>query len=248
MKNIKQIWLLCAALGLLGLTGCGKKDNWLKGINLNTAEQGDDVIVSVKAYLETGEIPLPGIDLPIYNPQNPDVVWGRLAIRPQVGTQNSEIELSGNIQNIPGTSNCPGGKDTLPNGLKIPVSVNPASLVCFTVAKSKALVFVASDLSAKTLMLGTAIPIKQFDDLVEDLPDANAFLKFSIKGIKGNFGAFSGTQSGQNGLALFVDASRVLGGQLKTSVFKETVGFFQALILQEKFEELTSRGETLTLY
>lgn len=248
MNKLKNLCAVTAIISALGLVGCGAKDSWLKGVNVVTSEQNGNNILSVKAYLNTGDIPLPGLDLPIYNPQNPNVIWGRVAIRPQIGTQNSELEVQGNLSNIPKTSNCPAGKDTLPNGLKIPVSVTPESLVCFTVANSKAMVFVASDLTAKTLMVGTAIPIKQFDDLADKLPDANAFLKFSFDKITGNFGAFTGTQVGQNGLALFVDASGVLGGKLKPQIFKSTVSLSEAMVLQEKFDDLRSTGETLTIH
>jgi hypothetical protein len=246
-KMTKDICKIVALLCCVSLMACGKKDNWLKGVNVVSAEQNGETTLSVKAYLNTGDIPLPAVDLPVPNPADANDIWGRVAIRPMIGDTLAELEVTGNLTRLPSTSNC-ASNDTLPNGLKIPVVVDPATLICLNVANSAATVYLAANLAAKTLMIGTAVPIKQFDDLVDKLPDANAFLKFTFNNITGNFGAFTGAQAGQNGLGFFVDASKVLGGALSPKAFQETISIKKAMVLQRKFEEIRKSGKPIELH
>lgn len=245
------ICLLIVTTCALFLGACGKNGgvkNWLKSVNLSSEEVNNDNFVTVSARLDTQNITMPSINLPLTNPNDPSQEWGRVAIVPTMGTSLSDIVVTVNITQISGQSTCPLGAGKLPNNLDIPVATDATKLICLAIDGSKALVYLMLDINANKLMIGTAIPIQEFDTLKDKLPNVNTFTQFKFTSISGAFGIFTGIADGQNGAAIFVDASDALSAAPGRLQFQTKLELQNLQVIGQELKKLNDQGATLHAY
>ena len=226
-------------------TACGGKDfNWVKDADIQSYQSNGEVYGELITYLDTGGMQLPSIMLPILNPKNPSQTIGQFALRSNFGADyDSELFVQLNISkiaNIPGVGRAP----RLPNGSAIPVGgIDTNKLLMLEVGGTKTLVYVSIDTQAKQGMLGAAVPIKQFDTIGSTLPGVNIFPTFNVgNNIRGTFGIFTGAGSGQNGFALFIDASGLLQNKAVTTLLAANNN--STTLFSEKTRSISSHYST----
>lgn len=173
----------------------------------NSGEQFAELSVDVNLFGMT----LPAVSFPIKNPTNSSLTLGQVSLNNSTFPgATSDVGLMINLSQLAGL---PAGMSVpyLPNGMPIPVSgVDPSRLITFNVG-STGRMYLDLNTPAGTAIWGIALPIQQFDSIGSTLSGINVFPKFQLdNGISGVAGVFTGSGAGQNGLALFVDASALL--------------------------------------
>lgn len=217
--------LLAISLASLSIViGCGKNQSsqFVKSVNLKTYQYENDAYAEVQAVLNSANMQMPSIDLPIVDPRHPGSVYGRVSLKPTLGG-DAQLGIAVNLTDV---AQVPGDDPRLPNGAALPVGgLDSARVVPLPIANTGARVYLALDggynggVNAKTLMIGTAIPIREFNNVGRYVGGANIFLPFQFdNGTRGIAGIFTGQGDGQNGFALFIDVSALIPQQL---VFKE---------------------------
>lgn len=201
LSRIVSIAAATVALAVAG-TGCGKGASIVKDVKLRSYNQDGDAYAEMKAMLNIGGTELPAIELPIADPRNPSVSYGRVAILPSL---IGGAELSVNV-NLTKVAEAPTGDATLPNGTSLPIGgLDSAKVISLPLGHTNARLYIAID--SGTIVLGTAIPVKEMDPLGRYSGGANLFKGFTIKKVRGIAGIFTSPTPGQNGFGLFVDAS-----------------------------------------
>ena len=207
-----RAFLGIAMASTLTLTACGGSvgSNLINGLSITTSQNAGDVMVTVSTEINTGNLVFPMVTLPILDPNNPSTSYGSISVQRTLAGKNV---LSANVD-ITKVSGAHGILDssTLPNGTQIPVA-GVANVIAFQAGSSSR---VYMSLTDQTKMLGVAVAIKEFDAIGGYLPGANLFFDVpQTSGVSGIAGIFTGSQSGQSGIALFVDASAAINNILK---------------------------------
>lgn len=206
-KNALLSLMIC--MSLFAATGCKSAKQIVKDISVTTSnDQEDNVYATVDSYLDVGtNANVPSIELPIKKP----------GASISYGTFRMASTLDGLIQvtvtaNLSSLLKLPAGPVDLPNGSKLPIGgVELLDVIEIPLDGINAEVYVTS--SNGVVMLGFAIAIKQFDQAGNWVGgNANIFPAFTIKGIRGMAGAFTGEQPGQTGLAVFASFSSTISG------------------------------------
>ncbi len=197
----------CLILFSTLFTSCGNSGNGSKvvsDIQLSAYTEEGDIYAEFSALLDLGNITLPTIQFPVIHPDSNE--WlGEINLAATMGGDN-ELGLVVNLSNATGLQGQTGAK--LPNGMNIPVGgLGDAEIVQLPVSGGKAQVYIAMD--SGVAMVGVAVPIKGLDSLGSSVGTTGFFPTFSIEGVRGIAGIFTGS-SGQNGIALFVDLSAVI--------------------------------------
>lgn len=198
-------------LAILFLASCGKTPslNFVKNVELKTYQKDNQAYGQVKTNLDTGSIQLPGLSLPIVDPRAPQITYGNLGI---VLNLNGSTDIVIDV-NLSAVAQLPGGPVSLPNGTALPVGgLNGADVIELPVDRTGAKVYVA--FGAGVALVGTAVPIREFNGIGSYVGGANLFTAFQVGGnVRGIAGVFTGRNEGQNGIGFFVDASKLLQPQ-----------------------------------
>ncbi|MFZ4715793.1 MAG: hypothetical protein ACOYL6_18870 [Bacteriovoracaceae bacterium] len=202
--NYLKINLLLLVLFIV--SACGKSGSQLvTDVKVATRLVNQEVWVDVNAKFDLGNTALPSITLPIANPKDPTHVYGSVSMAPTFDGKN-QIGISVNFTEA---LKIQGGAAALPNGTGLPVGgLANVNVIQLMIPNTQARVYVALDHGVA--MAGFAIAIKELDSIGSSLGGINLFPSFQFDKIKGIAGVFTGGQSGQTGLALFVDLSSVL--------------------------------------
>jgi len=188
--------------------GCGKKGvgGLVSGAQFSTTEENGDLFGNLNVLLSTGGVLLPSFDLPILNPRNPGAVYGTISMRDALSA-GTQLGISVNLSEISGLEGADGS--LLPNGRAIPVFLAPGVQPISVAVSGRSRVYFA--ISEGTAVIGTAIVIPEFDKIASYVGAVDLFFPFQGEnGVRGAAGLFSSPQSGQSGIAVFVDASSVL--------------------------------------
>jgi hypothetical protein len=197
-------------LGLFLLTSCGKNGSQLvSDVKVSTQLVNQEVWVNVNAKFDLGNTALPSITLPVANPKNPSQIFGSISMAPTFDGKN-QVGVSVNFTEA---LKIQGGIATLPNGTGLPVGgLNNVDVIQLNIPNTLARVYIALDKGVA--LAGFAIAIKELDSIGSSIGGINLFPRFNINNVIGIAGVFTGSQSGQTGLALFVDLSSVLNQQM----------------------------------
>jgi hypothetical protein len=188
----------------LVVSSCGKTPQVVTGIQVQSSTIDQDVVVSLKADLNLGNMSFPAVTLPIVHPQTRSSI-GSVELVPVLGGKN-QIKVSVNVSAV---SNIRAVQAYLPNGNAIPlIAANPTIEVALGAGAKLYLT-----IGANAVALGVAVPIKQFDSLGASLGGINLFPVFTIDQAIGAAGIFTGAQAGQNGFALIVDVTKYVNMQ-----------------------------------
>ena len=210
-NQVKNLFLKGAlALSLIVsplLTGCGDNASQqiVTNIEVSSYTQDGDIFAEFAADLDFGAVSLPTVYYPVMHPQTGEHL-GTVSLTTNFDGSNA-VDLDINISNIAGLQG--SSQPTLPNGHPLPVGgLNGVSVVQLPVQGTLAQVYVA--LGENVAMAGVAIPITQLDSIGGSLGGIDFFPSFHINNVKGIAGIFTGSGTGQNGIALFVDLGDVI--------------------------------------
>lgn len=199
---------------LVFLSACGK-GNWVQDARLRSYVEGGDQYGEVIARVQSGQMQLPSLEIPIVRPQQPGVIFGRVAVRGGVGGA-SDVSIALNLTRV---AKLPTGSSdlTLPNGSPLPVAgVDPSKTLSFQLGDGHSKVYVNMSPESGTAMVGTALVIPQFN---VGIP-AEIFLPFvsSDGKVHGLAGVFTGALPMTSGFGLFADISGLLQQSLTQSL------------------------------
>ncbi len=203
-------WTFSAVLLTLATVGvgCGKGggSSLVSGARFSTAEEQGDLFGDLKVVLNTGNVMLPAFDVPILNPRNPGAIYGAVSMRDAL-PYGTEIGVRVNLSEIAGVEGLDG--TTLPNGRPIPVALSQGVQPYSVAIRGNSRVYFA--FSESTALIGTAVVISEMDRVGSYVGPIDLFFPFEAEnGVRGAAGIFSSVQSGQSGVAVFVDASSVM--------------------------------------
>lgn len=204
MRTIAHLVALAAVAFIA--TACGNDNGIVKNVKLKSYNQEGDAYAEVIATLNIGGAQLPSVELPVFDPRNPAVTYGKVSLTPGLGNQ-ADVGIAVNLSDV---AHVPGGNALLPNGGKLPVGgIDVTKFVALPLGNTNAQLYVAVD--SQLAVIGTAIPIKEFDSVGKVGGGANLFTSFALKnGVRGIAGVFTSARPGQNGFGIFVDASSLL--------------------------------------
>lgn len=207
LKKSLDFRVLLGIVTLFGVTGCGSESgsfSFVNAVHIQTYQQEGDAWGTITMGLDTGAIQLPAASIPIRNPKTADS-YGVLEIHPSLGG-GGELAIHVNIDGVARTDS--DLRPLLPNGSRLPMGgVLDSEIV--VLQADRALVYFA--FSPNVALVGAAIPIREFDRLGNSIGGANLFPGFSLPGgVRGVAGIFTGSVSGQSGIALFVDGGSLL--------------------------------------
>ena len=188
----------------LVVSSCGKTPQVVTGIQVQSSTVDQDVVVSLKADLNLGNMSFPAVTLPIVHPQTRTSI-GSVELVPVLGGKN-QIKVSVNVSSI---SDIRATQAYLPNGNAIPLIANNPTIEVALGAGAKLYLTIG----ANAVALGVAVPIKQFDSFGASLGGINLFPMFTIDQAIGAAGVFTGAQAGQNGFAIVVDVTKYVNMQ-----------------------------------
>lgn len=188
------------------LSACGQSGNQVvKNVSVATHVKDNDVYVDVNAIFDLGNTALPTITLPIFDPRNPGTNYGSISMAATLDGRN-QIGVSVNFTKA---TKLPGGSAHLPNGSNLPIGgLQGIQVVEILIPNTTGRIYVALDRGVA--MAGFAFSIKEMDQIGANIPGVNLFPRFSFNRVNGIAGVYTGAQSGQTGLALFVDLSALL--------------------------------------
>ncbi|MGE3760099.1 MAG: hypothetical protein AB7H97_20200 [Pseudobdellovibrionaceae bacterium] len=246
MNSIIKLALL---FGLAcGLSACGKS-GIVSRLDVETStDSNSDVHMKVDADFNLGKLRFPNLSFPIPNIKNPGENYGNLQIGYTLDGKN-RLQLDVNISQIESGNLITDHK--LPNGSSIPVS-NAMAVFSIPILGSSKVYF---GFTKDSVILGVALAIQQLDAIGQYLPGTQVFLPVKLKtGGEALAGVFTGSGSGQNGLALFLNAKvDNLGRTVPMGV--QATGSSEVLImdsnkgdtdaLEKKLAELQKKQQTL---
>ncbi|MGE0614410.1 MAG: hypothetical protein AB7P04_02120 [Bacteriovoracia bacterium] len=194
------------SVALMGCGGGGQGGGFIRNVQLNTSQMNGDTYVSFVATMGTGALMLPTIEIPILDRNDPNHVYGSVALRPVLGGGGG-TELVASI-NVTEASGAQVGDALLPNGTMLPVSLGNNPVFVFPLGGStNSRVYLA--LGQGVAVAGVAIGIDQLNTGI-GVP-INFFPSFNFgNGVQGVAGIYTGVAPGTSGIAFFVDASQAL--------------------------------------
>jgi hypothetical protein len=185
------------------LSACSAKNNVaLKGIDLSTSVAGTDTYINMEAIVAMGNLKFPNVEFSIINPVDSTNIgeMGLLSLADGTNqlTISIDYEKASQINPALGT--------TLPNQREVPVSIVGSStkLIGIPILQNSR-IYLGGDLKSD-LYVGAAIAISAFDGVMNEVPiPLNIFFTHPFSAdVTGYAGLFTGVQSGQNGVAVFV--------------------------------------------
>ena len=198
-----------ASLCLL-LTACGKRPPIITGLGVNPIyHESGDVSVSIQAELGLQGMNLPIVELPVNHP--------RLGY--EIGIVSMAGRNLGVVINLSAILDLQTLQGTLPNGTSVPF-VNANEVVIIPIEKAGVELYVS--FSQGQIIVGATVAIKQFDGIGASVGNLNLLPMFSIQGIQGAAGTYHSRTAGQNGIALFVNASSVIDSLKKDELIQES--------------------------
>jgi hypothetical protein len=179
-------------------SACGKRPQVVTGIQVQTSTVDQDVMLSLKADLDLGNMTFPSVTLPVLHPKGQTPI-GSVELMPVLGGKN-QIRIALNISAV---SDIQASQSTLPNGQTIPlIAKNPTITISLGAGANLYLT-----IGANAVAIGVAVPIKQFDSIGSAVGSINFFPVFKIDKVIGAAGIFTGALAGQNGFALIADVT-----------------------------------------
>jgi hypothetical protein len=214
---VSRIITTTLATGMVVLAqGCGSgatsASNYLTDITVTSYEQSGDVWASLSAQLNTGNMELMSVTIPVLDPKNKAIEYGTVAIAANLcgsaticaggGTLTVSVDVSA-ITKITTSSNL------LPNGTALPLgSAADAATIGIPIGSGGAKLYVA--MSNGVAVLGVALPFSGLNTVGTYVPGVDIFDVFTIGKITGDVGIFTGSEADETGIALFADLSGVI--------------------------------------
>lgn len=214
MKNLNRLFSVLGLSLIFVLSGCKgtpqqNKSPLVKDVHMTTSlNEENKLYLNVMASFQLGQVTIDADNLEIVDPYDSSIKYGELIFKPVPNKPGfNKIGVRLNLSNI---GHVGSGTPTLPNGEALPIgTVSPKSKlyeVYIPQINSKLYIGLGPDMT----IMGFAITLKEFDAVADYVNDANVFLGFTIKGVQGNAGIYTGTSTMESGLGFFVDLSSVV--------------------------------------
>lgn len=179
---------------------CGtNSSNVLSGMQVSTSTVDNDVMLSVAADINLGNMSFAAITLPIVHPHGQTTI-GQVELAPVLGGKN-QIKVSVNVSSLVSVRT---SQAVLPNGGMIPLIASNETIAVELGAGARLYLTISDTATA----IGVAVPIKAFDSLGSNLGGLNFFPVTNVNGVNAAAGIFTSRNSGQNGIAVVADVSR----------------------------------------
>lgn len=201
-KNLKSIKSVAIALLTLNLVACGSQQNLkVKGMDIGTTGTDTSTMAQMEAIVEIGDLKLPNLEVPVYHPRT-QANLGRLTLQ-SLSDGTNRISLAVNLTTVADVN--PELGSTLPNNREIPLSLGaPQNALLGIPVLEYSRVYIGGTLETD-LFLGVGLAIPALDSAMRDsqLP-LNIFFSYPFSNqLSSVAGLFSGTEKGQNGIAVF---------------------------------------------
>lgn len=201
---MKNFFAKLAALVILSVfsVSCGQTSGGvLSGVNVSTATQNNEVVLSLSANLNLGAMSFAAITLPIIDPKGQGQI-GSVELVPGIGGQNM-IKINVNMSQLVGVNTA---QAVLPNGNAIPLIANNQTIAVNLGNGARLYLTIGDNVAA----IGVAVPISAFDSIGAQLPGLNFFPVVAFDNVIATAGIFTGAKAGQNGIALVADVSQII--------------------------------------
>ncbi len=226
----------------MGLVACGQNQPKVTDGSVRSFTENEEVWGEVKLTVTTGGIQIPGFSYDIQDPADSQKTYGTLALTPTIGASELTLKMNVTQASLGNTL-----EPLLPNGNALPVGgIDEDSVIALPVDGGKALVYLS--LSNNRVLVGSAVPIKEFDVIGNKLGTIGLFPGFTLtNGLEGIIGIFSGSESKTSGIAFFLDATSILGGVLpqnpslmthQTLLSRREISFNNGSISKRKMRKL----------
>ena len=212
---------------LVSFVSCGKNQSIVKEISVGTERTDESFLVDLTTTLQLRGLSFAGITLPI---RSQDKTLGKLSLSPrwdghtEVQIQVDAAKVHQQILKMA----------TLPDGQSIPIRGLPF-IYEIPIQGHKAKVYVGID--SKQFILGFAVDVSQFATVSRSLRGINILPRFSIQGVEG----VAGFYSGQKGGILFLADLQGQGFQTDTFQTKDLRALGQAhkQLIQKRLTTIT---------
>lgn len=197
---------LVGVVALLSACGQNSMNEAFKNIKVSNIDENGNAIVELKTEVGTANLMFADQTLPITDPKT-GKNYGTITMTRTAEGKNL-LTISANVSGLKLANVLPDNK--LPNGKDVPIS-GLTSLVAVP-AGTNSRVYIGETTKGTTLVVGAAIAVKEFDNFTSYIPNANVFQTLAdSSGVKGSGGFFTSTESGKNGIAIFVETTRPAG-------------------------------------
>lgn len=220
------------ALSLFAVS-CGmSSSSVLTGVSVGTSTVNNEVMVSVTADINLGAMSLPAVSLPIPDPHGQGPI-GSVELVPGLNGKN---QIKVNVE-IAALVNVQPTNALLPNGNSIPLIASNGTVAISLGGGAK----IYLTLSQTVTAIGVAIPISSFDSIGASLPGVNFFPVLNINNVVATAGLFTGSQAGQNGIAIVADVSKIVN---LGNILPSASSSFMAMESQEEMVKLNYASQT----
>ena len=194
---------VCTVLiSLFAFVSCGSNSASVTDVELSASNIDNDVVVDLSADLSIGALSLPNASLPIYLPKIGKEIGTVSLLSDGLGTNTISVQI-----NVSEAANLDLQTATLPNGMAIPLIAQNSVLKIELNSGIEIMLSLAENAQA----IAVVVPISTFDQVGEKVGTASLIPSFNLKNINGAAGIFLSKAAGQNGIALAIDLSSVLG-------------------------------------
>ena len=196
-------------LMLATLSACGPRQSLsLNSSDLSTSQVGTETYLNMDANVSVGSLKFPTVEVPVYNPTNSQLL-GKLLLENLVDGTNHifvSVDFTAAMRLDPLLGR------TLPNQRELPtiLGMDSTAAIIGIPVLNYGRIYLGTD-AKKNLYMGAAIAVAEFDQILTQLPfPLNVFYGFPFTSqLTGYAGLFTGTQTGQNGIGIFMKKSEI---------------------------------------
>lgn len=186
---------------ILSLVSCGAQKPMVSDVQVQSLTEQGEVLVSMEAVLNIGNVSLLDLTLPIISPKDQKEI-GSVSMYTNLQGQNKfEIEV-----NVSAIANIQSSQGRLPNGNMLPLIRDNQVIV--VPIQNKANVYLA--FSDGVAALGATVAIRGLDAVGRSTGSISLFPTFNIGSVIGSAGLYNSIESGKNGFGFFADISSVI--------------------------------------
>lgn len=197
--------LIASAVVFMSACGQDNASNAFKNVSISKVDQNGNAVVTLRTEVGSENVIFQAATLPIVDPKT-GKEYGTISMERTLDGKNILV-LNANVTGIHLGNYLADNK--LPNGTNVPVA-GLSRLIAVQAGKSSR-VYLGTNASADTWVLGLAVAVKEFDSLGNQLPGTAVFFNLDQNaGAKGLGGFFTSTESGKSGLAIFVQTDALL--------------------------------------
>jgi hypothetical protein len=204
MQNLKSSRissLFVFILLSLSFVSCSKQNSFVKDVQVSSTVDNSDVLVSVSAELNLGNVSLLDLSLPIFVQRTGKEI-GVVSIYKDIEGRNMlDVEVNASeIANVDAIS------ARLPNGNALPLIRDNATIVIPVQDKAKVYLTFADGVAA----LGVTVNISGLDSIGRSVGNISVFPTFVYGQVLGSAGLYNSRSAGENGFGIFMDISNVI--------------------------------------